>query len=143
MNFLKLRLSQQTLGLTLAEVMIVRATCQKELVLKFDMLERESFNRVLLTRSIEARAFIVASLFIVEFECLMPSDHSYRIPANERHALIYILFRKSTHPLGHNDKQAPFSNKLLPLSRTNIYYGQVVGCWHENTTAPLLLYFLK
>ena len=46
MNFLKLRLSQQTLGLTLAEVMIVRATCQKELALKFDMLERESFNRV-------------------------------------------------------------------------------------------------
>ena len=46
MNFLKLRLSQQTLGRTLAEVMIVRATCQKELALKFDMLERESFNRV-------------------------------------------------------------------------------------------------
>ena len=73
----------------------------------------------------------------------MPSDHSYRIPANERHALIYILLRKSTHPLGHNDKQAPFSNKLLPLSRTNIYYGQVVGCGHENTTAPLLPTFLN
>ena len=44
MNFLKLRLSQQTLPL--AEVMIIRTTCQKELVLKFDMLERESSNRV-------------------------------------------------------------------------------------------------